>query len=75
MPPELADLKMGFRDIDNLRLLSYHCNAVGINVMVLVDLVFITELLGLPSGYQTDISIELLRQSFYEVRNDLVQYG
>ena len=75
MPPELADLKMGFRDIDHLRLLSYHCNAVGINVMVLVDMVFIPELLGLPSGYQTDISIELLRQSFYEVRNDLVQYG
>ena len=75
MPPELADLKMGFGDIDYLGRLSYHCNAVGINVMILVDMVFIPELLGLPSGYQTDISMELLRQNFYEVRNDLVQYG
>ena len=75
MPPELPDLKMGSRYIDNLRFLSYYCNAVSIDVMVLVDMVFVPELLRLPSGYQTDISIELLRQSLYEVRNDLVQYG
>lgn len=75
MPPELADLKMGFRHIDNFRLLPYHCNAVGIDVMVLVDMVFVPKLFRLPSGYQTDIAMEFLRQNFYQVRNNLVQYG
>ena len=75
MPPELPDLKMGFRDIDSLRPLPYQCNAVSIDVVVLIDMVFIPELLRLQTRYQTDVAIELLRQSLYEVWNDLIQYG
>lgn len=43
MPPELPDLKMGFRDINFLGMLPYYCNAVGINAMVLIDIVFVPE--------------------------------